>query len=301
MDTLTVYDIPTLQAELARRNHLDFMRFMWQKSEGLVVGRHITAVCNLIDQAIDDYRQGKSSFLVVKIPFRHGKSSIVSQYLPANFIGKFPDEEVIVAGYAYSLVRGFSRFSRAILQDKRYRYVYPDVMLSKDLRAVDQWGIEGKHGLVHWLGIGGSITGKGGSCFPAGTMIKTDRGNVDISLLYQLYSNYKVLTYSEQGLEYNEIRAVSRRVSENLFELVTDTGRTIRATNDHLFYVSGQWIPVEEIKPEENVTVCNNEMYILWKDILERIVFTKKGRKEKLQGFLLLEREKYGNKYKDPM
>jgi len=158
-----VIDRRIIEAELARRSHLEFMQFLWQRRNPFLIGHHTEEACAVIDKAIEDYRNGISSFLAIKIPFRHGKSDIVSRYLPANFIGKFPDDEVIVAAYASPLVRTFSRFCRNIMLDPLYQYVYPGIGMAKDQRSVDEWGIEGWHGLTSWLGIGGSITGKGGN------------------------------------------------------------------------------------------------------------------------------------------
>ena len=93
------------EAELARRNHLDFMRFCWTKQNPLIVGYHTDAICSIIDEAIADYREGRSTYLFVKVPFRHGKSDIVSRYLPAHFLGEFPHAEMILATYLAALSR----------------------------------------------------------------------------------------------------------------------------------------------------------------------------------------------------
>jgi predicted phage terminase large subunit-like protein len=140
------------------------MKMMWQRRNPLIIGRHMEEICGVIDDAIVDYKNGKSSFLALKLPFRHTKSDTASRYLPANFIGKFPDDEVIVAAYASPLARTFSRFCRSIMLDPTYQYIYPGIGLAKDQRSVDEWSIEGYHGLTSWLGIGGSITGKGANC-----------------------------------------------------------------------------------------------------------------------------------------
>ena len=162
-EMMTVPDLRVIEAELARREHLEFMRFMWQRRSPFIVGKHTEITCNAFDEAIEKYKKGISSFLSIKLPFRHGKSDMGPRYFPANFIGKFPDEEVIVTGYAYSLIRTFSRFCRQMIQDPLYQHVYPGIKLSKDQKALDEWGVESHHGVIHWMGIGGAATGKGGS------------------------------------------------------------------------------------------------------------------------------------------
>jgi len=152
------------EAELARRHHIDFIRFLWQRTDPFIVGQHTEATCEILDEAIEKYKKGISSFLLIKIPFRHGKSDISSRYLPANFIGKFPDEDVIVTAYAYPLVRTFSRFARdRIMCDPKYQIVYPGVYLDPKNKGADTWGIQDRLGCTSWMGIGGSVTGKGGN------------------------------------------------------------------------------------------------------------------------------------------
>lgn len=160
LENITIEDV---RASLARRHHLDFMRQHWQRRDPLIVGRHTDAICGIIDEAMQDFRSGISRYLCIKVPFRHGKSDLVSRYLPPHFIGEFPDEEIIVATYAASLARTFSRFGRGVMRTDAYHGTYPEVKLSESEQSMDVWGIENHTGKVHWSGIGGSITGKGGS------------------------------------------------------------------------------------------------------------------------------------------
>jgi predicted phage terminase large subunit-like protein len=75
----------------------------------------------------------------------------------------FPDEDIIVAAYSASLAKTFSRFARNIVRDSRYSMVFPGTELSKETQSVDEWGLEGCLGKSVWVGIGGSITGRGGA------------------------------------------------------------------------------------------------------------------------------------------
>ena len=161
--TIVQAQIPTikLKAELARRRLLDFVKFCWPKPEPYIVGTHTRAICARIDRALEGYRKGISTFLTIKVPPRHGKSVLVSEYLPAKFLGEFPEADVIVASYAASLAHQFSKASRNHMRGDRYRMVYPEINLSKDEQSVEVWGIDGHGGKANWAGIGGSLTGKG--------------------------------------------------------------------------------------------------------------------------------------------
>ena len=156
-------DRTELRAELARRHHLDFMQHAWQKpDEPLVVGRHTRAICERLDQAIDDYRDNRSTFLVIAVPFRHGKSDIVSRYLPPRFLGLFPSTEVMVATYGASLSHDFSRFGRALIGDPRYREVFPGIGVSRFSASVQHWDLsDPSRGGLTAVGLGGALTGRG--------------------------------------------------------------------------------------------------------------------------------------------
>ena len=66
--------------------------------------RHLAA----IDRAIVETILGRSEpILVIEAPPRHGKSELVSRYLPAWFLGLFPDRRVMLVGYGASFARSF--------------------------------------------------------------------------------------------------------------------------------------------------------------------------------------------------
>ena len=152
-----------IKNEIARRKHLKFIQHLWQRNDKFIVGYHTEFICNRIDKAFSEYRAGKSTYLAIKVPFRHGKSDIVSRYLPPHFLGEFPEDEVIVSGYSSGLVHKFSRFSRNLIRDKRYSELYPKSIISREVANIEEWGLSNGLGKAQWLGIGGSITGSGGN------------------------------------------------------------------------------------------------------------------------------------------
>lgn len=150
----------------ARYSHLEFMSKTWQSpSEPFTIGIHTNEMCRLIDTAMDNLRKPvpESTFLIVKMPFRHGKSQIISRYLPPHFLGEFPDKEVMVVTYASSLAESFSRYSRNLMKSQEYKEVYPNIVLSKSNGGVQNWGIENHLGSCTASGLTSGLTGKGAS------------------------------------------------------------------------------------------------------------------------------------------
>lgn len=152
----------TVERGLAKRRHYSFMQYMWMGEKKFIHGKHIKTICDRLDKTIDDYRNGISTFLTIKVPFRHSKSTIISRYFPPHFIGQFPNDEIIVCTHTTSFVRTLSRFARNIIKSEEYRDLYPDVKISTTEQSVDMWGIEGCLGKVQWLGIESGVIGRGG-------------------------------------------------------------------------------------------------------------------------------------------
>jgi len=163
-------NVDDIDRELAKREHVEFMRYCWtfdKKKDPFIVGRHTKVICDKIDNAIASYRKGRSVFLILTIPFRHGKSQIVSRYLPPRILGLFKNIEVLVGTYGADLSHDLSRDSRAIVDTETFREVFPDIKLSSKTHSVEKWDVEPVNrkdkvnGKTRWAGVGGAITGKG--------------------------------------------------------------------------------------------------------------------------------------------
>ena len=59
----------------ARTKHLNFIDYMWNNpSEPFMIGKHTRIICQKIDEAIERLKKNHSTFLVMAVPFRHGKA-----------------------------------------------------------------------------------------------------------------------------------------------------------------------------------------------------------------------------------
>lgn len=154
--------------ELARRNArrdlLAFALWCWRGSSPMAVGRHTKAICARLTKAVDDYLlEGKSTYLLINTPPRHGKSELLSRTFPAFFLARCAEKQpsVIMSGYGASLVEGFSKQCKALIRSDAFRELFPGVEIDHGRDAVDSWGIKGSRGEVAVVGLGGAITGKG--------------------------------------------------------------------------------------------------------------------------------------------
>lgn len=151
--------------EAARMSFLAFLRTVWWMPHPLQIGRHTRAICERLTRAVADFEKGKSTFLLINVPFRHGKSDLVSRAFPAWFLGccSKVQPSVIMSGYGASLVETFSRQTKAIIRGHDYQEIFPDVRIDPKRDSVDSWGVEGSAGVVTVVGLGGAVTGKGGN------------------------------------------------------------------------------------------------------------------------------------------
>lgn len=157
------------QIELLRRaaqvNLLAFLQYCWWMPGPLHIGRHTRGLCARLTRAVEDFRAGRDTYLIVSMPFRHGKSDLVSRALPAYFLGRCRDLQpnVIMSGYGSSLVKGFSSNVQGIVGGAAYGRVFPGMAVDPEKNAADEWRLRGSVSSVYAQGLGGSITGKGGN------------------------------------------------------------------------------------------------------------------------------------------
>jgi len=161
----------------ARTNMLSFMQWVWwmPSTSPFIIGRHTKAICDRLTRAIEDFRNGKSTYLLIDVPFRHGKSDIVSRALPAFFLGRNADmmPSVIMSGYGDDLVSGFSKDCKNIMTSDAYQTLFPDVRPDPKDNSINSWRVKGSKRIVSVAGITGGITGKGGNLIVLDDYCKT--------------------------------------------------------------------------------------------------------------------------------
>jgi len=137
----------------AQNNFLDFVGAMW---EGFIHGRHHEVMA----EAFEEVASGKIKRLIINMPPRHTKSEFASYLLPAWFLGKYPQKKVIQTSHTAELATDFGRKVRNLVDDQKYKTVFPNVSLQSDSKAAGRWNTS--HGGTYFaIGVGGAVTGKG--------------------------------------------------------------------------------------------------------------------------------------------
>lgn len=120
------------------------------------MARHLA----LIDDAVVETIAGRSEpILVIEAPPRHGKSELICRYVPAWYLGTFPDRRVILAMHSESVSRTYGRKSRDLME--AYGTEYFGQRVRDDSSAANDWSIAEREGGMVTAGVGTGIPGRG--------------------------------------------------------------------------------------------------------------------------------------------
>ena len=115
----------------------------------------------VIAHGLEECLAGKTKRLIILVPPRSLKSTIVSIAWPAFVLGHFPSMQFICASYTQDLANKLSNDTRSIMASNWYREIFPDANISpfKDTQEVFETT---RHGGRRATSIGGAMTGFGG-------------------------------------------------------------------------------------------------------------------------------------------
>lgn len=114
----------------------------------------------LIASYLEKLQRGEIYRLMIFAPPQHGKSELASVRFPAYWLGKRPNDPIIMTGYAASLTEDFSAQARDVVLSEEYQHIFPGIELS-GTAPKDFWRLENYQGYVRAAGVGGGITGRG--------------------------------------------------------------------------------------------------------------------------------------------
>lgn len=155
--------------EAAKRGRLiDFVRMT--QGEEYAAGWVHADICRRLERFSRRVREGKSPRLILCMPPRHGKSTLVSQVWPLAHLGQHPRAQIVCASYGQDLADENSRRARTVAGHPDTRQVYPALAPDAsnrppegDAEVVDQvrYWQTGQRGSYQAVGVGGGLTGRG--------------------------------------------------------------------------------------------------------------------------------------------
>lgn len=138
---------------------LPYVRETVLSQPGYVDGTHIHTICETIEAFLQSSQRG----LMISMPPRHMKSTIGAECLPAWWLSRHPQGEVIIASYNQTQARKMSRSCRQRFDGEMHRAIFGRSEFSVD--AADEFQLTGKmNGRPSLIaaGVGSGLTGSGG-------------------------------------------------------------------------------------------------------------------------------------------
>ena len=125
-------------------------------------------IARLIDAAID----GRVSKILLSVPSRHGKSTLISKYLASYFLSYYPNDHVILSAYSQNLASQFGGQVKDIINYYGQTLSPYNVKLSTDSHAKNKFNLQGYDGQMIAVGANGSLMGFGAGLFIVDDPIK---------------------------------------------------------------------------------------------------------------------------------
>lgn len=155
-----------VRREIARRSLHEFIQYI---NPEYITSHFSETVCASLDNFLIEMMAGKRPILILGAPPQHGKSDIVSRYLPAYFFGKYPDMRVAGLSYGKDLASDMNRDVQRIMMSEEDKALFPESCLNakrvvtveiEAKRNSETFEIVGRKGAYISQGIGGPLTGK---------------------------------------------------------------------------------------------------------------------------------------------
>ena len=154
------------EAALMSRSLADFVREAWPIVEGnrpLEWGWHLDAVIAHLQALADGALPSRK--LIINIPPRTSKSTLVTIMLPCWIWTTSPHLQFMFASYSFSLSRDHAYKRRAILESAWYKELWGEkgtgiVTLSDDRQNIVEMSNRAR-GLMFSTSVGGTVTGRG--------------------------------------------------------------------------------------------------------------------------------------------
>lgn len=169
--------------------------------------------------------------VTVSVPPRHGKTSLLILGALWLLLGD-PSMMIAYISYAAGIARNKSRMARDYARDL-------GLQARPDADALHEWLLPAGGGFRSG-GIGGPLTGMGFRCFPAGTPIATERGDVPIEQLSPGGPLVVAFDHRTNRTTLRPVVATRKSASEQLVEVGTASGRRFTCTADHRIFVPGR-------------------------------------------------------------
>lgn len=115
----------------------------------------------VIGAALEEVEAGRIKRLIISCPPRHGKTRLASMLFPAWAAGRNPLKSVVVATYNDKYAIDIGGNVKTLMQGSLYKHVFPATTLRYGGQSAGVLRIK-NGGDLFFVGVGGTLTGRGG-------------------------------------------------------------------------------------------------------------------------------------------
>jgi len=205
-----------------------------KRSPKFIGGWHIDAIADHLQAVAED----QIKRLLINVPPGTSKSILACVLWPAWLWARDPSLRFLFSSYSEDFTKRDCRRTKALIESDWYRSLFPEVKLKRDPDTVMEHHTTAE-GERHGASTGSGVTGKHVHCLPAGVRVRTELGDLDIAELVAMRERPRVLSMNHRTgkLEWRRVQAVNESRTNELFEIRTGGGRSLRATGEHPLFV----------------------------------------------------------------
>ena len=221
----------TLEGEIFRRRlHKDYSAYVRYVNPNFCMTRFHDYLCDRIQEFIEMPPTGKAmDILLLSVPPQHGKSYTVTETLPSWYLGKHPEDSVIICSYDGTIAEGFSRKNR----DKFNEYA-EDIFRAKPNLTVQGVGLweTAQGGRCRAAGLKAGITSYGAELFiiddpiknkeaaQSETIIAKIHGEMGPSVQSRIHPGGKLIVIQTRWIENDVIGFIESKWSEYIWKTI---------------------------------------------------------------------------------
>ena len=193
-----------MTATLSSEEIQELSRYAWRVSP-MATGIHFSALegenprfegpshIKLVSDKIVDAVEGRGKkYLIVSMPPRHGKSTLVTRRTPQWYLARYPHREVGMCGYGSNFA---NEWGRKVRNEMTFHEDQLGFKLAQDSKKANWWHTD-KGGGMWTAGITGEITGKGAHLLIIDDPIKNDQEAYSLTYRDSLWSWWQTTALS---------------------------------------------------------------------------------------------------------
>ena len=147
----------------------------------------------LLNDKLLEVAEGNLKRLMVFMPPRHGKSTIISHYFPAWYLAHHPNDRVILTSYEADFASSWGRRVRNCIKEHQTTL---GISIDENSAASYRFDLSHYNGGMITAGVGGAITGRGADVLVIDDPVKNAEEVNSQTLRSRTYEWYKAVAYT---------------------------------------------------------------------------------------------------------